>query len=77
MKEAGFKIGFESPTFNEFIVEFPSDFEHTHKRLLDQKMVAGLPLAPYYPELNNCYLMCVTETKTKEEMDLLVRGITS
>ncbi len=77
LKEAGFKIGFESPTFNEFIVEFPSDFEHTHKRLLDQKMVAGLPLAPYYPELNNCYLMCVTETKTKEEMDLLVKGITS
>ncbi|ODS36561.1 MAG: glycine dehydrogenase (aminomethyl-transferring) [Candidatus Altiarchaeales archaeon WOR_SM1_79] len=77
LKEAGFKIGFESPTFNEFVVEFPSDFEHTYKRLLDQKMLAGLALAPYYPELTNHYLMGVTETKTKEDIDTLVKGIES
>jgi len=31
---------------------------------------AGLPLAPYYPELSDCYLLCVTETKTKTDLDL-------
>jgi len=77
LEEAGFKVRFESPTFNEFVVEFPSDFEHTYKRLLDQKMVAGLALAPYYPELTNHYLMGVTETKTKEDIDTLVKGIGS
>ena len=77
LKEAGFKIGFEGPTFNEFVVEFPSNFERTYSRLLDQKIVAGLPLASYYPDLTNCYLMGVTETKTKEDMDILVRGIES
>jgi len=77
LKEAGFKIGFEGPTFNEFVVEFPNNFEGTYKRLLDQKIVAGLALAPYYPELTNHYLMGVTETKTKEDIDTLVKGIGS
>jgi glycine dehydrogenase subunit 1 len=77
LEEAGLKIRFDSPTFNEFVVEFPSNFERTYNRLLDQKIVAGLPLAPYYPELNNCYLMGVTETKTKEDMGILVKGIES
>ena len=40
-------------------------------------MVAGLALAPYYPELTNHYLMGVTETKTKEDIDTLVKGIGS
>jgi len=77
LEEAGFKIRFNSPTFNEFVIEFPSNFEHTYNRLLDQKIVAGLPLASYFPELANCYLMGVTETKAKEDMDILVRGIES
>ncbi len=77
LKETGFKIRFDSPTFNEFVVECPSDFEHTYNRLLDQKIVAGLPLGSYYPEMTNCYLMGVTETKTKQDMDILVRGIES
>ena len=75
LEEAGFKVRFDSPTFNEFVVEFPSNFERTYKRLLDQKIVAGLALAPYYPELANHYLMGVTETKTKEDIDTLVKGI--
>ncbi len=74
--EAGGKIRFECPTFNEFVLELPNNSERTYRRLLDQKIVAGIPLAPYYPELNTCYLMGVTETKTKEDMDTLAEGIT-
>jgi glycine dehydrogenase subunit 1 len=77
LKESGFAIQFESPTFNEFVVEVPAHFARTYERLLDQKIVPGLPLAPYYPELSNHYLMGVTETKTKEDMDTLVRGMGS
>jgi glycine dehydrogenase subunit 1 len=77
LREAGFKIAFDGPTFNEFVVEFPRNFKATYKRLLDQKMVAGLALAPYYPELASHYLMNVTETKRKEDIDALVKGIES
>jgi glycine dehydrogenase subunit 1 len=77
LKAAGFKIKFESPTFNEFVVKFPADFEATYSLLLEKKIVAGLHLAPYYPELANHYLLCVTETKTREEMDTLIREVKS
>jgi glycine dehydrogenase subunit 1 len=77
LKNAGFTITFDSPTFNEFVVEFPSGFEATYKRLLEKKIVAGLSLAPYYPELSSHYLLCVTETRSKEDMDALVREVKS
>lgn len=72
---AGLKIPFPGPTFNEFVVEFPEDFEDRRRRLLDEKIVAGLPLAPYYPELDRHCLLCVTETKTKNDLDALVRKL--
>ncbi|NVM25233.1 MAG: aminomethyl-transferring glycine dehydrogenase subunit GcvPA [Desulfobacterales bacterium] len=77
LRKAGLEIRFGSPTFNEFVVKFPDSFEPTYNRLLKERIVAGLPLAPYYPELIDHYLMCVTETKTKEDIDSLVRGIQS
>ena len=77
LKKAGFTIGFDSPTFNEFVVEFPADFEETYKRLLEKKIIAGLSLASYYPELANHYLLCATETTSKEDMDTLVKEVKS
>jgi len=77
LKKAGCKIPFSVPTFNEFVVEFPSGFESVHERLLKEGVVAGLPLASYYPELANHYLLCVTEARTKADMDALVKEITS
>ena len=77
LKNAGFTIPFDSPTFNEFVLEFPSGFKATYKRLLEKKIVAGLALAPYYPELSNHYLLCVTETRSKNDMDALVREVKS
>jgi glycine dehydrogenase subunit 1 len=77
LQKAGFKIGFNTPTFNEFVVEFPGGFDVTYQRLLGKKTVAGLSLAPFYPDLANHYLLCVTETRSKEDMDALVREVTS
>ena len=77
LRKAGFAIGFDNPTFNEFVVEFPPGFEKTYNSLVEKKMIAGLSLAPFYPELANHYLLCVTETRSKEDMDALVKEVTS
>ena len=77
LRKAGFTISFETPTFNEFVVEFPIAFQKTYEHLLAKKIVAGLPLEPSYPELAHHYLVCVTETKSKEDMDALVREVIS
>lgn len=75
---AGAKITFSAPTFNEFVVSFPEgDFTAARERLLAKKIVAGLPLSKYYPELEGHYLFCVTETISREDMDLLVQEVKS
>ncbi len=77
LQKAGFTIPFAAATFNEFVVQFPQGFESAHRELYDKKIVAGLPLAPYYPELADHYLLCVTETMGRKDMDLLVREVLS
>jgi glycine dehydrogenase subunit 1 len=77
LKSAGCKVSFSSPSFNEFVVEMPPGFEKTYSRLLEEKIVAGVSLETYYPELKNHYLFCVTETKSREDMDLLVKELRS
>jgi glycine dehydrogenase subunit 1 len=74
---AGLRPRFEAPTFNEFLVKATPGFEKTYDRLLDNKIVAGLPLDDYYPALAGCYLICATETKSKDDMDALIREIRS
>jgi glycine dehydrogenase subunit 1 len=76
-RNAGLTIPFESPVFNEFVAKFPDGFEASYARLLEKKIVAGLPLAPHYPELEDHYLLCATETVSREEMDALVKEVTA
>jgi glycine dehydrogenase subunit 1 len=75
LKKAGFSLGFDSPTFNEFVVRFSPGFHATHERLLKDGIVAGLSLEPYYPELADHYLLCVTETSSKEDIDRFVSAL--
>lgn len=69
---AGAKLEFTSPTFNEFVVDFDGDFREKYKALLDKKIVAGLELGRFYPELCGKYLFCVTETASRELLDTIV-----
>ena len=77
LREAGFRITFDSPTFNEFVVEFGKDFKDTYKKLLEQRIVAGIPLATWYPDLSGHYLLCVTETMGRADMDALIEEVRS
>lgn len=77
LQAAGVRIPFESPFFNEFVAEFNSGFSNIYMRLLEKGVIAGLPLGSWYPELEAHYLLCVTETRTREEMDRLVREVIS
>ena len=75
MQKAGFSVPFSRPTFNEFVVHFKDGFDKTWQRLATEKIIAGLPLECYYPELPNHYLLCVTETISRQDMDELVDAV--
>ncbi len=68
---------FDSPFFNEFVVECPESPSEINRRLLEQKIVGGLDLGRFYPELENCMLLCATETAKREAMDRLADVLTT
>src|SRR5450631_1908329 len=66
----GAKLLFEgSPRFHEFVLQTEETAEELNARLLDQKIVGGLSLKKWYPELGNATLWCATELNKREEMD--------
>ncbi|MEW6672937.1 MAG: aminomethyl-transferring glycine dehydrogenase subunit GcvPA [Thermodesulfobacteriota bacterium] len=75
LRRSGFQTPFSSPTFNEFVVKAPRGFSETYQRLLARKIVAGLALEPFYPELRDHYLLCATETRTRREIDRLIKEV--
>lgn len=58
-----------SPRFNEFVLATDEDPEQVNARLLEQKIIGGVPLRRWYPELGNASLWCATELTTREQID--------
>jgi glycine dehydrogenase subunit 1 len=58
-----------APRFNEFVVETSEDPYAINSRLLGHKIVGGLPLKKFYPELGNAALWCCTELTTRSIID--------
>jgi len=75
--EAGVQMPVASSTFKEFWAKFPEGFEKTYERLLSKRFVAGLPLGRFYPELEGHYLLCVTETLSKIDIEQPVKEVTA
>ncbi|MBZ5573936.1 MAG: aminomethyl-transferring glycine dehydrogenase subunit GcvPA [Acidobacteriia bacterium] len=61
-----------SPRFNEFVVQTSEDPYAINGRLLGHKIVGGLPLKKFYPELGNAALWCCTEMTTRTIIDTAV-----
>ncbi len=71
LEKADCTIPFDSPIFNEFVVKFPKGND-TYRKMLEKKIVAGVPLDTWYPELANHSIICVTETMSRENIDHLI-----
>lgn len=65
----GIKTPFRDNSFNEFILEFEKPWEEISSHLEEKGIIGGLSIANVYPELDNCVLVCVTESHRKEEID--------
>jgi glycine dehydrogenase subunit 1 len=61
-----------APRFNEFVVQTSEDPRVINGRLLGHKIVGGLPLAKFFPELGNAALWCCTEITTRTAIDTAV-----
>ena len=64
-----------APRFNEFVVQTVEDPFAINSRLLEHKIVGGLPLKKFYPELGNAALWCCTEMTTRDAIDIAVASV--
>jgi glycine dehydrogenase subunit 1 len=61
-----------TPRFNEFVVQTKEDAQVINSRLLGHKIVGGLPLRKFYPELGHAALWCCTEMTRRSAIDTAV-----
>ncbi|MCP4970238.1 MAG: aminomethyl-transferring glycine dehydrogenase subunit GcvPA [Arcobacter sp.] len=62
-------------TFNEFVISTPLSADDLLNKLRDEGFYAGINLSNLYDGFDNSILISVTEKRTKEEMDELVKAI--
>ena len=61
--------------FNEFVARAPGKSpDAINKVLLKRKIIGGLPLGRFYPELSDSILLCATEMSRRADMDKVVEA---
>jgi len=68
----GFKPILGSPFFKEFSIKCPLSPHKINKLLWKNKIIGGFDLGKFYPELEDSLLICVTEKRTKEDIDRFI-----
>jgi Glycine cleavage system protein P (pyridoxal-binding), N-terminal domain len=68
LKTGKFHLVYDKPFFNEFYVKYDGDAMMLYYKLLDNGILGGCPIGP-----DNNILFAVTEKRTKEEIDNLVK----
>lgn len=59
---------FTGPNFHECVLQLPADADDVLAGLAERGIFGGLALGEHYPDMDNAVLVCVTETKTAEDL---------
>ncbi|HEV8588604.1 MAG TPA: aminomethyl-transferring glycine dehydrogenase subunit GcvPA [Pyrinomonadaceae bacterium] len=72
----GFSIPFSAPFFNEIVVRAPVEAAPLLATLARERGIdGGIALSRYDASRPNDFLVCVTETNTREQIDALIEGL--
>ena len=64
----GFRVKFAAPFFNEFVLECPLPAKKIIQKLEKKGISAGYALGKDFKGMENCLLVCATETKTAADL---------
>lgn len=73
----GCSLPFPCRFFKEFVIKTDSPVADINARLAEQGIIGGFDLGQVYPDLRNHMLLCVTEKRTRAEIEALVKGLSS
>jgi glycine dehydrogenase subunit 1 len=68
----GFEAAFSSPFFDEFVIKLPVSTAKLRGYFDRANIIGGYPLREAYPGMDDYMLFCVTETRTRADIDHLV-----
>jgi glycine dehydrogenase subunit 1 len=72
----GVKLHFASKWFfNEFVLDLSCEAADIIGKLIDKGFATGFPLSKYYDGMNNLMLVCVTEKRTKQQIDMFATAL--
>ena len=71
----GVRLKFQRPFFKEFTLQLPHDVPALIENLLARGFHAGLPLARWFKNMEDCLTIAVTEKRTKAEIDNLATAL--
>ena len=74
----GYSLPFTGPYFNEFVVRGPGRAVELLARLGKEKAIdGGIALSRFMPDRPNDFLVCVTETNSREQIDRFIQALGS
>lgn len=71
----GVSLAFASPTFHEAVVRLPAPASEVLPKLAARGIIGGYDLGLDFPALADCVLVCATETRTADDIDLYVAAL--
>jgi len=71
----GVEAVFSSAVFHETVIRLDAPLNDVMHALHAQNLLPGYALQDEYPELENCLLVCATETRTDEDIDTYVNHL--
>lgn len=70
-----YKAVFDKPFFKEFVIECEEPVSVINEKLLENNIIGGYDVETKYPDYKNGLLLCVTEKRTKSEIQQLITAM--
>jgi glycine dehydrogenase subunit 1 len=74
-KLKGYELAFGAPFFKEFTVRTTRGVDKVLAKCRDRGILAGVALAKFDARYKDCFLVAVTEKRTRQEIDALVAAL--
>lgn len=71
----GYGLRFTAPFFKEFVIKTTRGVKNVLGCCRDRGVLGGVPMARFDERLSDCFMVAVTEKRTKDEIDRLVDAL--
>ncbi len=71
----GYELRFSQPFFKEFVVQSSRRLDRVLASCRERGILAGVPLARFDERFADCFLVAVTEKRTRKDIDALVEAL--